>query len=67
MSDMLKLPIETRFCTNFYMFESLLQNKDAIITTFTWMAFHDWESIKVKEKIIVLNASLTKRAWWNRV
>ena len=32
------------------------------------MAFHDWEStqtIKVKEKIEVLNASLTKRAWWN--
>ena len=56
MSVMLRLPTETRIYTNFYMFESLLQNKDAIIATFTCMAFHDWESTqntKVKDKIKV--------------
>ena len=38
--------------------------------TFSCMAFHDWErtqTIKVKDKITLLDASLTKRAWWNSV
>ena len=40
------------------------------MATFACMAFHDWEStqtLKIKEKITVLNVSLTKRDWWNSV
>lgn len=70
MSVMLKLPAETRFCTHFYTFESLLRNKDAVIHTFTCMEFHDWESTqsgKVREKIKVLKTTLQKKNWWNGV
>ena len=70
MSIMLKLPAETRFCTHFYTFESLLRNKDVVCETFTCMAFHEWQSNQpenVKEKIKLLKSSLAKKAWWNSV
>ena len=43
MSVILKLPAETRFCTHFYTLESLLCNKDAVVETFTCMAFYEWK------------------------
>ena len=70
MSCMLKLPTEIRFCTHFYTLESLLRNKAAIVETFTWMAFHDWEddeSDSAKEKINHIRSDLGKERWWKDV
>ena len=61
MSCMLKLPVETRFCTHFYTLESLLRNKEVVIETFSCMMFHDWEeneSEARKSKIATLRSTL---------
>ena len=54
MTTMLKLPCETRFCTNFYTVESLLRNKNAVMETLVHAPFVVWKTIqneRVKTKV----------------
>ncbi|KAI5054035.1 hypothetical protein GOP47_0031073, partial [Adiantum capillus-veneris] len=54
MSTILKLPCETRFCTNFYTVESLLQNKNVVLETFVCAGFYEREAeqlVRVKTKV----------------
>ena len=49
MSTMLRLPCETRFATNFYMAESLLRNKNAVMETFVSAPFSEWEADQIEK------------------
>ena len=70
MSIMSKLTTEIRCCTYVYTLEYVICNKDAFITMFTCIEFHDCESTQskeVKDKINVLKTTLSKRVWWGGV
>ena len=67
---MLKLPIDTQFCTHFYTLESLLRNKCAVIDTINCTSFYEWKQgqlEQVKEKATHLQAFLYKQSWWKSV
>lgn len=70
MSTMLRLPYKTRFATNFYMAESLLQNKNAVLETFVCASFYEWEADQteaVKAKIVRLRNDVPSRVLWDEV
>lgn len=70
MTTMLKLPCETRFCTNFYTVESLLRNKNAVMETFVCAPFADWETSqneRVKSKVTDVRSLLSNRQFWDSV
>lgn len=61
---MLKLPCETRFCTNFYAVESFLKNKNAVLETFICASFCEWEAEQTeatKAKITFLKVIIDDR------
>lgn len=70
MSTVLRLPCETRFATNFYMVESLLQNKNAVMETFVCGPFTEWETDQpqlVKAKVTRLRNDIASRVFWDEV
>lgn len=70
MSTMLKLPCETRFCTNFYMVESLLWNKNAVLETFVCAYFSEWEATQtttIKGKVVRLRVLIVNQKFWDEV
>ena len=67
---MLRLPCETRFATNFYMAESLLCNKNAMMETFVSAPFSEWEADQteyVKVKILSLRNDIASKVFWDEV
>ena len=70
MSTMLRLPCETRFGTNFYMVESLLKNKNAVLETFVCASFSEWEATQtaaIKEKILDHQNLLADNHFWDEM
>lgn len=65
---MLELPCETRFCTNFYILESLIKNKNVVMETFVCATFFDWhQTVKMKSKIGVIHDLLAKCQFWKDI
>ena len=68
---MLCLPYETRFATNFYMAESLLRNKSAVMETFVSTHFFEWEAGQTeyifKAKDLSLRDDITSKVFWDEV
>ena len=70
MSTMLKLPVDTQFCTHFYTLDSLLRNKCDVIDTINCTSFYEWQHgqpEQVKEMAAHLQAFLNKQSWWKSV
>lgn len=70
MTTMLKLPCETRFCTNFYTVESLLRNKNAVMETFVCAPFFEWEGEQpewTKQKVRDLKIWIDDRHFWDDI
>lgn len=70
MSTMIRLPCETRFATNFYMVESLLRNKSAVMETFVCGPFSEWEASQseyIKVKILSLRENISSKVFWDDV
>ena len=68
MTTMLKLPCETRFCTNFYTVESILRNKNAVMETFVCAPFAEWETVqneRVKTKVMDVRSLLSRQQFWD--
>lgn len=53
----LHIPVETRFCTHFYVLEGLLKNKDAIKETSSCTLYRRWEEVQ-KESVWNKSAQL---------